>query len=218
MSSKHLVPSVCTWIPSHQKSQRHRHLKPSEILQSCWGPSRRGRQPFWPHIARHAVQPIQIACGTQEERQHFEIEQVSPSCNKRNWITRVWEIDFTWEQIWYIDTNLRFIIFTQNVLPSSCNCHDPSRGICVESGTDVGLGLKLGFVNTDWKFETVMIERMAITKLWKTCHVWLIRNSALSVLAAKVPNILLSLGYINGRGEDSLQQISYRYVGVLILW
>jgi hypothetical protein len=53
MSSKHLVPSACTWIPSHQKPQLHLYLKPGEIILSCVGPLQRGRQPFWSHTTRH---------------------------------------------------------------------------------------------------------------------------------------------------------------------
>ena len=82
MFSKHQFFSACTWIPSHQKPQHHLHLKPVEILQSCWGPLRIGIQPFWPHTAGQAVQKFRFACGTWEERQHFELAQRSPSGTK----------------------------------------------------------------------------------------------------------------------------------------
>ena len=82
MFSKYLYLSVCTWIPSHQNPQLHLNLKPVENLQSCWVPLRTGMQPFWPHTARHAVQPLRVACGTWEERQKFELEQRFPNCNK----------------------------------------------------------------------------------------------------------------------------------------
>jgi len=60
----------------------------------------------------------------------------------------------------------------RNGFPRCCKSHVPSRGFGAKSGTVVGLGFRQSFVNADWAYENLMIEWMAVMKLWKTCHVW----------------------------------------------
>ena len=104
---------------------------------------------------------------------------------------------------------------TKNVLPRYCKSHDPSRAMRVEGSTVVGLSFRRRFVNANWTYENLMIELMPVTKIFKTCYVWLIEILHWLYLPWKFKQFI-ELGLCLWEMGDTIQQSSCCYVCVFI--